>query len=115
MQMYQELHDIDNKALSDDKFTRHLVTMMPMNDHWRYLHSELSSKVRGAAPGLLRSSEILGKLRDEDEGIRALNDEPSVLMTAWAEFLGSRSSAKWPRDPEVNQTTAFTTPTGKCP
>ena len=113
--MYQELRDIDDKALPDDEFAHHLVTMMPTNDCWRYLHSELSSKVHGAAPGLLRSSEILEKLRDEDEGIRALNDEPSVLMTARAEFLGSKSSAKRPRDPEVNQTTAFTAPTGKHP
>ena len=58
--MYQELCDIDDKALPNDKFARHLVTMMPTNDRWRYLHSELSSKVRGAAPGSLRSSEILG-------------------------------------------------------
>ena len=36
-------------------------------------------------------------------------------MTAWAKFLGSKSSAKWPQDPEVNQTTAFTTPTSKRP
>ena len=52
--MYQELCDINNKALSDNNFACHLVTMMPTNDHWRYLHSELSSKVCGAAPGSLR-------------------------------------------------------------
>jgi hypothetical protein len=57
--MYQELCDVDDRALSDDEFARHLVTMMPTNDRWRYLHSELSSKVRGAAPGSLRSLEIL--------------------------------------------------------
>ena len=67
--MYQELHNINDKALSNNEFAHHLVTMMPTNDHWRYLHSELSSKVRGAAPGLLRLSEILRKLRDKDKGI----------------------------------------------
>jgi hypothetical protein len=111
--MYQELHDVDNGALSDDKFVRHLVTMMPISDHWRYLHSELSNKVRGAASGTLNSSEILGKLRDEDEGIQASNDEPSVLMTAWTEFLHSKPSSKCPRGAEVNQSMPFTTPASK--
>lgn len=108
--MYQELHDVDDKALPNDEFTCHLVTMMPISDQWRYLHSELSSKVHGAALGTLMSSEILGKLRDEDEGIQASNDEPSVLMTARAEFLqGSKHCC----DTEINQSTSFTTPIGK--
>jgi hypothetical protein len=94
--MYQELCDVDDTALPDNEFTCHLVTMMPISDCWRYLHSELLNKDCGAAPGMLRSSEILGKLRDEDEGIQAFNDEPSVLMTAWAEFLQSKSGNKHP-------------------
>ena len=110
--MYQELRNVDDTALLDDKFAHHLVRMMPTSDHWRYLHSELSNKVCSMAPGTLRSSEILGKLRDEDEGIQASNDEPSVLMTAWAEFLQSKSGSKRPCDIEINQSTA---PTGtKC-
>ena len=111
--MYQELRDVDDTALPDDEFARHLVTMMPISDRWRYLHSELSNKVRGAAPGTLRSSEILWKLRDEDEGIQASNDEPSVLMTARAEFLQSKSGNKRPRDAEVNQSTPATAPISK--
>jgi hypothetical protein len=112
--MYQELCNVDNKALSDDEFVCHLVTMMLISDHWRYLHSELLSKVCNAAPGMLRSSEILGKLRDEDEGIHASNDEPYVLLTARAEFLQSRSGSKCPHEAEVNQLTSSTDPTSKC-
>ena len=37
--MYQELRDVDDTALPDDEFTHHLVTMMPISDRWRYLHS----------------------------------------------------------------------------
>jgi gag-polypeptide of LTR copia-type len=94
--MYQELHDVDDTTLLDDEFTCHLVRMMTISDHWRCLHSELLNKVHSMAPGTLMSSEILGKLRDEDEGIQASNDELSVLMTSQAKFLQSKSGSKYP-------------------
>ena len=112
--MYQELRDVDNSALSYNEFACHLVTMMPISDRWRYLHSELLNKVHSMAPGTLNSSKILGKLRDEDEGIQASNDEPSVLMTAQTKFLHSKPSSKCPHDAEVNQSMPFTAPASKC-
>ena len=112
--MYQELCHVDNSTLSNDEFACHLVTMMPISNCWRYLHSESSNKVCSMAPGTLNSSEIPGKLRDEYEGIQASNDEPSVLMTAQTEFLHSKPSSKCPCDTEVNQSMPFTTPASKC-
>lgn len=89
--MYQDLCTIDDNAMPDNEFARHLVIMMPNSGPWRYLASQLADEMRNM-PAAMNSSHVLAKLRDEDEQIRGSKNEPSVLMTAQMDFQSKKRS-----------------------
>jgi hypothetical protein len=97
--MQHDLLVMDPTALSDEEFARHLITLMPNDEDYRYLASELHNLMIRAETKKekLTSAMVLEKLRTEEFRLSQLHDSttsPAGVLTARADLESKLAAAE---------------------
>ncbi|KAE9390688.1 hypothetical protein BT96DRAFT_1002063 [Gymnopus androsaceus JB14] len=68
VQLYNRLQDADPNMMPDEKFAKHLITLMSPDADWRYCHDNLRNrlKISEAARKSLSSAFVIQTLKDKE-------------------------------------------------